>query len=73
MDDIHVVSALEKALAEVMRRARVEFVEMPGMQLTPAQAARMWHVEPELCAAAFSALVDARFLVKTRKGKFARA
>lgn len=56
-----------------MRRVRAEFVEMPGMQLTPAQAARLWHFEPEFCNAVLSALVDTKFLVKTRHEKFARA
>jgi hypothetical protein len=53
-------------LADAMQRIRAEFVEMPGMQLTPAQAARLWHLDRPLCDAVLSALVEKKFLVKTR-------
>lgn len=33
-----------------MRRARGEFAEMPGLQLTLHQAARLWGVDPETSA-----------------------
>ena len=73
MRNTHIVSARTIALEDAMRRVRAEFVEMPGMQLTPAQAARLWHFEPNFCNAVLSALVDTKFLVKTRSEKFARA
>jgi hypothetical protein len=73
MRNVHVVSARTIALEDAIRRVRAEFVEMPGMQLTPAQAARLWHFEPEFCDAVLTALVDTKFLVKTRREKFARA
>ena len=68
-----IVSVRTIALEDAMRRVRAEFAEMPGMQLTPAQAARLWHFEPEFCNAVLSALVDTKFLVRTRHEKFARA
>jgi hypothetical protein len=73
MHKTHIVSARATGLEDAIRRVRAEFVEMPGMQLTPAQAARLWHFEPEFCNAVLSALVDTKFLVKTRHEKFARA
>ena len=73
MHKTHVVAGRTSALEEAIRRVRAEFVEMPGMQLTPAQAARLWHFEPEFCDAVLRALVDRKFLVKTRHEKFARA
>ena len=73
MKNVHAAVRREIALADAMRRVRAEFVEMPGMQLTPAQAARLWHFETEFCEAVLSALVDTKFLVKTRKDRFARA
>ena len=66
------VVSRETALADAMARVRAEFIEMPGMQLTPAQAARLWHFEPPFCDAVLSALVDAKFLVRTRQDRFAR-
>jgi hypothetical protein len=73
MNHAQTVSARTIALEDAMRRVRAEFAEMPGMQLTPAQAARLWHFEPELCTTVLSALVNTKFLVKTRHEKFARA
>ena len=32
-------------------RVREEFREMPGLRLTPAQASRLWGLEPETCTA----------------------
>ena len=73
MHNAHIVSARTIALEDAIRRVRAEFVEMPGMQLTPAQAARLWHFEPAFCDTVLTALVDRKFLVKTRRDKFARA
>jgi hypothetical protein len=73
MKHFHGIVSRDTTLADAVRRVRAEFVEMPGMQLTPAQAARLWHFEPEFCDAVLSALVDTKFLVKTRKDRFARA
>ena len=73
MRHTHIVSVRAIALEDAIRRVRAEFVEMPGMQLTPAQAARLWHFEPEFCNAVLTALVDTKFLVKTRRKTFARA
>ena len=40
-----------------LRRARAEFLEMPGLQLTVAQAARLWHFDSALCSAVLTELV----------------
>jgi hypothetical protein len=73
MTNLHIVSARDVKLADAIRRVRAEYVEMPGMQLTPAQAARLWHFEPAFCDAVLAALVDTKFLVKTTRDRFARA
>jgi hypothetical protein len=56
-----------------LRRAQAEFLEMPGLQLTVAQAARLWHFDSALCNAVLAKLVEQRFLVETRNHAFARA
>ena len=60
-------------LDEVLRRVRAEFLEMPGLRLTRAQARRLWALDAALCDAVLSALVDARFLVESRNASFVRA
>jgi hypothetical protein len=66
-------TAVADSFASALRRARADFLEMPGMQLTAAQAARLWCFELPLCARVLDALVESRFLVRTRNSLFARA
>ena len=61
-----------EAFAVALRRARAEFLEMPGLQLTEAQAARLWSFDSALCSAVLTALVESRFLVRTRNASFSR-
>jgi hypothetical protein len=58
---------------KALRRAQAEFMEMPGLQLTEAQAARLWAFDARLCGAVLAQLVEMRFLVRTRQSAFARA
>jgi hypothetical protein len=57
---------------EVLQRIQGEYVEMPGLRLTPAQAQRLWGLERDVCDALLGALVDAKFLVLTRDGAYVR-
>jgi hypothetical protein len=54
-------------------RIRGEFTEMPGLQLTMAQAARLWGLEPAACRHVIDTLVEAAFLRWTPAGKIVRA
>ena len=58
---------------EVLRRVQGEFLEMPGLRLSEPQARRLWGLDAEQCAALLGALVDAKFLFRTRDGAFMRA
>ena len=57
---------------EVLRRVQCEFLEMPGLRLTGPQARRLWGLDATACDALLGALVDAKFLFKTRDGAFMR-
>ena len=57
---------------DVLRRVRGEFLEMPGLRLTEAQARRLWNLDATSCTALLKALVDSRFLFRTRDGAFMR-
>ncbi len=59
-------------IQDVVRRIRGEYLEMPGLRLTAAQARRLWRLDESSCEAVLGALVDARFLAKTRDGAFIR-
>jgi hypothetical protein len=62
-----------RATDEVLRRVQCEFLEMPGLRLTEPQARRLWGLDTASCDALLSALVDAKFLFRTRDGAFMRA
>jgi hypothetical protein len=55
-----------------LQRAKADFIEMPGLQLTPAQARRLWMLEPELCDAVLTELVGSQFLARSGNGIFVR-
>jgi hypothetical protein len=57
---------------EVLQRIQGEYIEMPGLQLTVAQAQRLWGLERDVCNALLGALVDAKFLSQTRDGAYVR-
>jgi len=58
---------------EALRRIKSEFIEMPGLRLTKAQAQRLWGFDAEFCDAVLNALVEAKFLSRTDGGAFTRA
>jgi len=53
-------------------RLRAEYLEMPGLRLTPEQAQRLCGVERTLCKMVLDALVDAKFLCVKSDGAYAR-
>jgi hypothetical protein len=53
-------------------RVRGEFNEMPGLQLTIPQAARLLGIEPEACRSVIDQLVDSEFLRRTPAGTIVR-
>jgi hypothetical protein len=58
--------------AALVSRIRSEFMEMPGLQLTLPQAARLWGLEPRACHDVVQALVEMSFLRWTARGTIVR-
>jgi hypothetical protein len=59
-------------LLPLVNRIRSEFNEMPGLQLTPAQAARLWGLDSHSCGHVINALVETSFLRWTPRGTVMR-
>jgi hypothetical protein len=59
--------------SEVIDRVRAEYLEMPGLRLTRAQAQRLCGLEGAICQAVLDVLVEEKFLVLTATGSYARA
>jgi hypothetical protein len=58
---------------DVLRRICGEYLEMPGLLLTPAQAQRLWALDGTTCAQLLEYLVEAKFLCRQRDGKYGRS
>jgi hypothetical protein len=52
----------------LVQRVRSEFSEMPGLRLTPAQAARLLGLDPASCQKVLNVLVQSAFLRWTADG-----
>ena len=60
------------SFAPVVDRVRAEFVEMPGLELTLAQAVRLWTLGVDDCRHVIDALVDVGFLKWTARRTIVR-
>jgi hypothetical protein len=60
-------------IAALAEHVRGEYLNMPGLCLTEAQACRLWNVDPLVCVAILEALVDTGFLIKTPMGMYCRS
>lgn len=57
----------------LLLRITSEYLEMPGLQLTAAQAARLLGIAPGDCVALLEELVAAGFLRRGARGHYVRA
>lgn len=57
----------------LVQRVRAEFDEMPGLRLTPAQAARLLGLDASSCQRVLNALVGAAFLKQAADGSVMRS
>ncbi len=61
---------MQASTNDLLARIQSEYREQPGMRLTPAQACRLWNMEPVLCEALLSALVARHVLARTTDGYY---
>jgi hypothetical protein len=57
---------------QVFERIRAEFLEMPGMRLTPAQVERLAGEDRAICQSVLDDLVRAGFLCASEDGSYGR-
>jgi hypothetical protein len=62
----------EESIERLVRRLKSEFLEMPGLKLTEAQARRLWALDAASCSYVLDNLVKTNFLFKTPDGAFMR-
>ncbi len=56
----------------LIQRVTGEYLEMPGLRLTTAQAEHLWQLDHLTCQGLLSALTDLKFLERTSDGRYAR-
>jgi len=57
---------------ETLNRIQLEYLEMPDLKLSLAQAVRLWGLQADEGESALQLLVDRGFLVRARDGGFLR-
>lgn len=62
----------QSSLESVKRQLLREYLHMPGLSLTVAQAARLLDVDKPICRAVLNDLVNARYLARDASGTFVR-
>jgi hypothetical protein len=63
----------DEGMTPLLHRIRSEFLEMPGLRLTPAQAARLWAIDRHMSEQLLDGLTMTGFLLKNRDGAYLRA
>ena len=58
--------------AQLLGRIKAEYLEMPGLRLTVAQAGRLWGLDPPACLDLLERLSTERFLQRRPDGTYAR-
>jgi hypothetical protein len=61
------------SLDDILRRIRGEYLEMPGLRLTSAQARRLWALDAALCGELLESLTAQGFLQRRSDGTYGRA
>jgi hypothetical protein len=59
--------------ASLEDRVRGEFLEMPGLSLTPQQASRLWALDHATSVRVLNRMPSAGFLARTREGAYLRS
>ena len=62
----------QTTFADWLQLIRAEYLEIPGLQLTKPQTQRLWGFDAVMCDAVLAALVDVRFLKRTRGDAYVR-
>ena len=66
-------TVVHHSIEGLLARVRGEFLEMPGLTVTEAQARRLWGVDNPTCQQLLSRLLEVQFLARTPDGHYRRA
>jgi hypothetical protein len=63
----------DRYITDWLQLIRAEYLEIPGLSLTKSQVQRLWGLDPVTSETVLAALVDAKFLRRTRQDAYVRA
>jgi hypothetical protein len=61
-----------RTVQDLLTRLRAEYLEMPGLRLTPEQVQRLCGVERTMCRVVLDSLVHEKFLCIKPDGRYTR-
>jgi hypothetical protein len=64
--------AIGSSSEQMLQRIAGEYLEMPGLRLTAAQAQRLFHLDAQSCTDLLHELVHLKFLTCTADGRYTR-
>jgi hypothetical protein len=64
--------AADETFADWLQLIRSEYFEIPDLHLTKRQAQQLWGLDPGRCDSLLDALVDTKFLRRTRDDGYVR-
>jgi hypothetical protein len=70
---VKATARLAKSFEPIAQRVRAEYLEMPGLNLTRAQARCLWGLDADTCDVLLAYLVASGFLICTRHDRYVRA
>jgi hypothetical protein len=59
-------------MSAILVRVQSEYLEMPGLKLTEAQARRLWGLDDNTCSVVLATLINRGFLRRAANGTFVR-
>jgi hypothetical protein len=60
-------------MSALLVRVQSEYLEMPGLKLTEAQARRLWGLDRDTCRVVLVTLIERAFLKRSLNGHYVRA
>jgi predicted transcriptional regulator of viral defense system len=59
-------------MSALLGRVQSEYLEMPGLKLTEAQARRLWGLDDNTCGVVLATLIKQGFLKRSANGTYVR-
>jgi predicted transcriptional regulator of viral defense system len=60
-------------ISALLMQVHSEYLEMPGLKLTEAQARRLWGIDGNTCRVILATLIERGFLKRSANGHYVRA